>query len=83
MNILYTKCQQSQENQNGFLLIPGDVVDDWQIIDIIEFKYFFEFKRDHSKAVGVIALSGIKDSWDAADIAKIKFVISVLRAAGG
>ena len=35
-DILHTELQQGQEDGHGFLLVPGNIVDDRQIVDIVE-----------------------------------------------
>lgn len=83
MDILHTQIQQRQKNNDGLLLIPGDIERDRQLINIIKTEYFFQLKRDEGKRIGVIALSGIENSWNPADIAKFQLVVTVFRAACG
>ena len=40
MDILHSKVKQGKEDNNGLLLIPGDVVNDRKIIYIIQTEYF-------------------------------------------
>ena len=68
MDILHTQIQQRQKNNDGLLLIPGDIERDRQLINIIKTEYFFQLKRDDGKRIGVIALSGIENSWNPADM---------------
>ena len=44
MNIFYTQIQQSQQYNDRLLLIPGDIVDNGKVIDIIQSKTSFNFK---------------------------------------
>ena len=56
----YPQGQQGQQYDHGFLLIPGNIVDNRQIIDIFQSEDFFQLQGDHCQRVAVIALSGIQ-----------------------
>ena len=43
VDVLDTKRQQCQKNNHSFLLVPGNIVDDRQIVDIVEPKTSFNF----------------------------------------
>lgn len=43
MDILHTKIQKRQQDDDRLLLIPCNVVDDGQVVDIIQPKNFLEF----------------------------------------
>ena len=60
MDIFYPQGQQGQQYDHGFLLIPGNIVDNRQIIDIFQSEDFFQLQGDHCQRVAVIALSGIQ-----------------------
>ena len=64
------------------MLIPCNVVDNRQIVDIIETEYFLQFQGNHSQRVGIVTLSGIKDTRYSVDIAEIQFIIFVFGTAG-
>ena len=67
--------------QSLLLLIPCNVVDNRQIVDIIETEYFLQFQGNHSQRVGIVTLSGIKDTRYSVDIAEIQFIIFVFGTA--
>ena len=58
-NALDAEEQQGQQHGHRFLLVPGDVVRDGQLIDVIQSECFLEFKGDHGQGVRVVALAGI------------------------
>ena len=41
VDIFHTKIQEGEKHNNGFLFVPGDIINDWKLIDIVEFEYFF------------------------------------------
>jgi hypothetical protein len=53
------------------LLVPGDVVGDGQLVDVVEFKDFFELQRNYGQRIGVVALAGVEYARDAADVAQL------------
>lgn len=53
-----------------------------EIVDIIETEYFLQFQGNHSQRVGIVTLSGIKDTRYSVDIAEIQFIIFVFGTAG-
>lgn len=83
VNIFYPEGKQRQENDHGFLLIPGNVVDDRKLIDILKAKNFLKFHGDHCKGIGIVALACIQNSWDAVDISQIQFIVAVFCTACG
>src|SRR5699024_1718403 len=83
MDVLNAEIQQGQQHDDGLLLIPGDVVDDGQVVDVIQSKDFLEFQSDDGQRVGVIALTGVQNTGNAANVAEIQLVVLVFGAAGG
>src|SRR5574344_2387936 len=81
MNILHAQGKQRQQYDDGFLLIPCDVIDNRQLVDILQSKYLLQFQSDDGKRVTVVALSGIEYAWNTVDIAKRQFVVFVFGAA--
>ena len=75
MNVLHAEGEKRQEHQNGFLFVPGYVVDDRQIVNILQPEDFFQLQRDHRQRIAVVALSGIENAGDAADIAEIELIV--------
>ena len=69
MDVLLTQVQQGQQDDDGLLLVPSNVEDERQLVDVIEAEDFLELERDEGEAVGVVALAGIEDARDAADVA--------------
>ena len=63
------RYKKSKKNDNCFLLVPCDIIDNWQIVNIVKPKDLFEFQGDYSKGIGIIALTCIQNTWDAIDIA--------------
>ena len=81
MDVFDAKVQQSQQHDHRLLLVPCDVVDDGQIVDVIEAKDLLEFQRNHRQGVGVIALSRIQHTRNASYLPKGEFVILIFCAA--
>ena len=42
--MLYAQTQQGQQDNDGFLLVPGNVVHDGQFVDIIQLENFLQFQ---------------------------------------
>ena len=61
MYVLHPQVQQGQKHYNGFLLIPGDIVDNGQLIDILQAKGFLQLQGNQGQRIGVVALIGIGD----------------------
>ncbi|MNY53154.1 hypothetical protein D3C86_1888870 [compost metagenome] len=70
VNILHTQIQQCQEYNYRLLLIPGNIVGDRQIVNILKSEYFLELQGNHNKRVGIVALAGIQYTRNPADVAK-------------
>ena len=83
MDILHPKVQQRQQHDYRFLLVPGNVKGDRQLIDVRQAEHFLQFQRDHRQRIGVVALSGIQHTGDPADVAQVQFVIAVFCATRG
>ena len=83
MDVFDAQVEEGQKNDDGLLLIPGNVVDDGQVVDIVQAEDFLEFEGDEGQGVGVVALAGVKNSGNAAYISEIQLVVLVLCAAGG
>ena len=43
VDILYAERQERQQYNNSLLLVPRDVEEDGQIVDIVELEYLFQF----------------------------------------
>ena len=81
MDVLHAQVQQSQENDDGLLLVPGDIESNRQLVNIVESKHLFEFQGNDRQRIGVVALPGVQNSRNTADIAQLQFIIAILRAA--
>ena len=46
VDILHAEVEQSEENDDGLLLVPRDVVGNRQIVDVIQAEHLFELQRD-------------------------------------
>ena len=57
MNIFNAQGKQCQKNDNGLLFIPGDIVNNRQLVDIIQAKNFFQLECDQRQRIGVVALT--------------------------
>ena len=44
VDILHTQIQQSQENDDGLLFVPGDIKGNRQLVNIVESKHLFELQ---------------------------------------
>lgn len=75
MDLLYAKIQQGQQYDDRLLLIPGDIIDDRQVIDILQAEYFLELQRDDRQRVGIVALPRVQHPGDPPDVAQIQFVV--------
>ena len=49
VDVLYAEAQQSQEHDDGLLLVPRNVVDDGQVVYAVETKCVFQRQRYHHK----------------------------------
>ena len=81
VDVLDAEVQQGQQDDDGLLLVPSDVEDKRQLVDVIKTEDFLELERDQREAVGVVALASIEDARDAADVAEVHLDVLVLRAA--
>ena len=81
MDVLDAEVQQGQQDDDSLLLVPSNVEDERQLVDIIKTEDFLELERDQREAVGVVALASIEDARDAADVAEVHLDVLVLRAA--
>ena len=43
VDIFHTKIQEGEKHNNGFLFVPGDIINDWKLIDIVESNTSFNF----------------------------------------
>ena len=82
MDVLHPEKQQCQQHDDRFLLVPGDIVGDGQLVDIVEAEHFLQFQGDDRQRIGIVALTGVQHPGDPADIAQRQFVVPVFRAAG-
>ena len=71
MDILDSERQQRQQHQYSFLFIPGNIVNDRKLVDVIQPEYFLQFQRDDGNGIRVVTLSGIQYTWDTVNIAEI------------
>ena len=65
---LDTEGKQGQEHGHGFLLIPGNVLGDGQIINVVQTKHLFEFQGNDRQGVGIVALTRIQYPGNTSDI---------------
>ena len=82
MDVFHTQIQKAQQNDDCFLFIPRDVVDDGQVVDILQTEYFLQFQGNDRQRIGVVALTGIQYAGDAANIAQRQFGVFILCTAG-
>ncbi len=57
MNIFDAEGKQCQKNDNGFLFVPGDIINNRQLVDISQAKNFLQLERDQCQRIGVVALA--------------------------
>ena len=81
MDVLDAEVQQGEQDDDGLLLVPGDIVGNRQLIDIVEAEDLFELQSNQREAVAVVALASVEHARDAADVAKVELDVLVLRAA--
>lgn len=62
VDVLDAEVQQGQQDDDGLLLVPSDVEDKRQLVDVIKTEDFLELERDQREAVGVVALASIEDA---------------------
>ena len=82
VDVLDAQIQQGQQTMTAFV-VPGDVVDNGQVVDVVQAENFLELQGDNRQGVGVVALTGVQHAGNAADVAQRKLVIFILGAAGG
>ena len=83
MDVFDAEIEEGEEHDDGFLLIPSDVVGDGQLVDVFESEHFLEFEGDERERVAVVALSGVEHTGNAVDVAERELVVAELGAAGG
>ena len=83
MDVFHAQVEQGQQDNHRLLLIPGDVIDDGQVIDVVQAEDLLELEGDDSQGVGVVALARVQHPGDAVDIAQLQLIILVLSASGG
>ena len=83
VDILHAQVQQGQQHDDRLLLIPGDVVDNRQVVDVVQAEDLLQLQGNDSQGVGVVALTGIQYTGNAADVTQRQLVVLVLGAAGG
>ena len=71
MDILDSERQQRQQYQYSFLFIPGNIVNDRKLINIIQTEQLLQFQRDDGNGIRVVTLSGIQYTWNTVNIAEI------------
>ena len=71
MDILDSERQQRQQHQHGFLFIPGDIVNDRKIVDVIQTEDFLQLQCNDGNGIRVVTLSGIQYARDTVNIAEI------------
>ena len=71
MDILDSERQQRQQHQYSFLFIPGNIVNDRKLINIIQTEQLLQFQRDDGNGIRVVTLSGIQYTWNTVNIAEI------------
>ena len=82
MNVLYAQMQQCQQDDDRFLLIPRNVVDNGQFVDVLQSEHLLQLERDDRQRVAVVALSGIEHTRNASDVSQIQLVVFVFGASG-
>ena len=74
--------QQRQKHQNGFLFIPGNIKGNRKIIDILQAKGLLKLHGNNGQGIGIIALAGIENPGDSADIPEIQLDVFVFCTPG-
>ena len=41
MDVLDSEVKQREKNDYGFLLIPGNIVENWKFVNVIKTEHFF------------------------------------------
>ena len=82
MDVLDTQVKQGQQDDDRLLLVPGNIVNNRQIVDIIQVEDLFELEGDHRQGIGIVALPCIQHSWNPPDIAQIQLIILILCTSG-
>lgn len=44
VDVVDSQREQGQQHDDGFLLIPGDVVDDGQVVDVVQPEHFLSLR---------------------------------------
>ena len=81
MNILNAQRKQRQQNDHGFLLVPGNVIHNGQVVDAFQAERLLQFERNHGQRIRVVALPGIQHTGYALDFTQVKFIVAELGAA--
>ena len=58
VDVLHAEVEQSEENDDGLLLVPRDIVGNRKIVDVIQAEHLFELQCDQCERVGIVALAG-------------------------
>ena len=81
MYILHAKVQKGKQNDYCLLLVPCDVEEDRQVVDVVCTKNLFQFECHHCPRIRVVALSSIKSTRNTVDVSKVQLVVFILRTA--
>ena len=81
MDVLDSKVQKREEDDDGLLLIPADVIRDGQLVHVVKAENLLELQRDKSEGIRVVALARVENAGYAADIAERELIVAVFRAA--
>ena len=74
VDILHPLIQQGQQYDDRLLLIPGNVVDNGQLVDVLQSEDLLELQGNDRQRVGVVALTRIQHPGNAADVPQIQLL---------
>ena len=81
VDVLHPQGEQGQEHNDRLLLIPSDVVDNGQVVEVRQTEDLLQLQGDEGQGVGIIALAGVQNPRNAANVAQVQLVVFVLGAA--
>ncbi len=81
-DMLDNEGEQCQKN-HCLLLVPGDIVGNRQVVNIIKAEDLFQLQGDLNQRIGIVAQTGVENLRDATDITEVQLVVAVLGATGG
>ena len=80
MDVLHAEAEQGEQDDDGLLLVPSDVVGDGQLVHVVQAKHFLQLQGDEGQRIAVVALSSVQNARNTVDVAKTEFVVLVFGA---